>query len=220
MKDSKNMTTFEILKVRLLGDRRIWWKRSRAAMSIALFQIPLLACFSEISRAGGKVLADSRICEQQMVQASALHHVPLGVLYAVGMTETGNKGSLHPYALNVEGKTIFTSSPQAALKQFHKSQNSGAKLIDLGCMQINHYYHGNKFSSVEAMLDPKQNVEYAALFLNDLRQREGSWTMAVARYHAGPDNNAAQKRYVCTVIRNLIASDFGAWTPESKAFCR
>ena len=189
-------------------------------MSVALIQIPLQVCISENSWAGGKVLADSRICEQQMVQASTRHHVPLGVLYAVGMTETGNKGSLHPYALNVEGKTIFTSSPQAALRQFHKSHNSGAKLIDLGCMQINHYYHGNRFSSVEAMLDPKQNVEYAALFLNDLKKREGSWTMAVARYHAGPDNNAAQKRYVCTVIRNLIASGFGAWTPESKAFCK
>lgn len=192
----------------------------RAVLNIVLFQIPLQACISETSWAGGKVLSDTRICEQQMVKASSLHNVPLGVLYAVGMTETGNKGSLHPYALNVEGRTIFTSSEKAALKEFYKSQKSGAKLIDLGCMQINHYYHGNRFSSVEAMLDPKQNVEYAALFLNDLKKREGSWTMAVARYHAGPDNNAAQKRYVCTVIRNLIASGFGAWTPESKAFCR
>jgi soluble lytic murein transglycosylase-like protein len=163
---------------------------------------------------------DQNICERQMVSAAARHNVPLGVLYAVGMTETGKKGSLHPYALNVEGKTIFTNSKAEALDVFHQSQRSGAKLIDLGCMQINHYYHGKEFTSLDAMLDPQTNVEYAAKFLSDLREREGSWTMAVARYHAGPNNNPAQKKYVCLVIRNLIGSGFGSWTPQSKAFCR
>jgi soluble lytic murein transglycosylase-like protein len=43
--------------------------------------------------------------------------------------------------------------------------------------------------------------------------------MAVARYHAGPNNDPAQKRYVCTVIRNMVASGFGNWTRNSKAFC-
>ena len=165
-----------------------------------ILPILLQVFISEGSWAGHKSGADSQVCEQQMVQASARHNVPLGVLYAVAMTETGNKGSLHPYALNVEGKTIFTSSSQAALKQFYKSQKDGAKLIDLGCMQINHYYHGSEFSSVEAMLDPQKNVEYAARCLNSLRKREGSWTMAVARYHAGPNNNPAQKRYVAGCV--------------------
>jgi soluble lytic murein transglycosylase-like protein len=43
--------------------------------------------------------------------------------------------------------------------------------------------------------------------------------MAVARYHAGPNNNPAQKRYVCAVIRNMVASGFGQWTPNAKSFC-
>ena len=73
-------------------------------------------------------------------------------------------------------------------------------------MQINHYYHGADFSSVDEMLDPHTNVVYAAKFLSELRVREGSWTMAVARYHAGPDNNPAQKSYVCTVIKNLVST--------------
>ncbi len=47
------------------------------------------------------------------------------------------------------------------------------KLVDLGCMQINHRYHGEKFPSVEAMFDPARNVDYAARFLKDLREREG-----------------------------------------------
>ncbi len=164
--------------------------------------------------------AELNICERQMAAASVRHDVPLGVLYAVGMTESGHKGVLHPFALNVEGKTIFAKTKVEALAAFKSSRRSGAKLIDLGCMQINHYYHGKEFTSLDAMFDPALNVEYAAKFLNELKDREGSWTMAVARYHAGPNNNPAQKKYVCLVIGNLVRSGFGAWTAEAKSFCK
>ena len=164
--------------------------------------------------------AGLNVCEREMIAASRDQGVPLGVLYAVGMTETGNKGSLHPYALNIAGKTVFTNSAAEALAAFTEARKSGIKLIDLGCMQVNHYYHGKQFASPLAMLDPQTNVVYAARFLKSLRQSEGSWTMAVARYHAGPNNNPAQKRYICAVITNLVASGFGAWTPESKTFCK
>jgi soluble lytic murein transglycosylase-like protein len=69
------------------------------------------------------------------------------------------------------------------------------------------------------MFDPRRNVDYAALFLKRLREREGSWTMAVARYHAGPNNNPAQKRYVCAVITNMVATGFGSWTENARSFC-
>jgi soluble lytic murein transglycosylase-like protein len=155
-----------------------------------------------------------------MVRAAEAHRIPLGVLYAVGMTETGRKDSLQPYALNIAGKAVFAGSAEEAMAHFHKARKRGKSLIDLGCMQINYRYHGKQFSSLEEMLDPSANVEYAARFLKELRAREGSWTMAVARYHAGPDNDPAQKRYVCAVIKNLVASGFGSWTPESRTFCR
>ncbi|MCA3561399.1 MAG: transglycosylase SLT domain-containing protein [Aestuariivirga sp.] len=163
---------------------------------------------------------DGDICERQMSGAAVAEGVPLGVLYAVAMTETGRKGALHPYALNIEGRTVLTTTKQDALAEFDRARRSGKKLIDLGCMQVNHHYHGQAFASVSAMLDPALNVRYAARFLKDLRQKEGSWAMAVARYHAGPDNDPAQKRYICAVIRNLVATGFGAWTPASRKFCR
>lgn len=162
----------------------------------------------------------SVVCEREMMRAAKLYGVPLGVLYAVGLTETGRKGSLQPYALNIEGRAEFANSPTDAIHRFERARAGGAKLIDLGCMQINHYYHGEKFASLNDMLEPHQNVEYAAKFLKDLRLREGSWTMAVARYHAGPNNNPAQKRYVCAVITNMVATGFGAWTQESSSFCK
>jgi soluble lytic murein transglycosylase-like protein len=160
------------------------------------------------------------VCERHMAIASKAEGVPLGVLYAVGLTESGRKGSLHPYALNIEGKAVFAKSESDALKAFAGARRKGKKLIDLGCMQINHHYHGGKFKSVKAMLDPALNVKYAARFLRELKAREGSWTMAVARYHAGPNNDPAQKRYICAVIRNLVATGFGNWTAPARKFCK
>lgn len=154
-----------------------------------------------------------------MHRASSRYDVPLGILYAVGLTETGRKNSLQPYAMNIEGKAEFFASQAAAIRRFEQVHAEGAKLIDLGCMQINHYYHSPEFSSVAAMLNPSMNVDYAARFLKRLREREGNWTMAVARYHAGPNNDPAQKRYVCRVMTNMIATGFGKWTQQAKNFC-
>ncbi len=155
-----------------------------------------------------------------MIRASKTHGVPIGMLYAVGLTETGRAGSLQPYALNVEGKAFYGLSLSDALRRFKAARRGGAKLIDLGCMQINHYFHHTHFSSVQEMLDPAKNVDYAARFLKQLRAREGTWTLAVARYHAGPNNHPAQKRYICRVISNMVATGFGEWTAQAKRFCK
>lgn len=159
------------------------------------------------------------ICEQEMVEAARTYRVPLGILYAVGLTETGRRNTLYPHALNIEGKAKFPPTAAAARRDIQAARRKGKRLIDIGCMQINHHYHGQEFASVAQMLEPRANVRYAARFLKKLRQRQGSWTMAVARYHAGPNNNPAQKRYVCRVISNMVASGFGNWTDKAKQFC-
>lgn len=154
-----------------------------------------------------------------MLRASKIFDVPVAVLYAVGLTETGRRGSLQPYAMNVEGAAVFSASVTEALAKFDAARARGARLIDIGCMQINHHFHGRAFRDVREMFEPRRNVDYAARFLKELRARQPNWTLAVARYHAGPNNNPAQKRYVCAVMTNMVATGFGAWTPQARAFC-
>jgi len=186
-------------------------RRTASALASALF------IFDAGPAAGSESV---NLCEREMTRAAAKYAVPLGVLYAVGMTETGRRGSLHPYALNIEGPSYFPSTLSDALRRFEAARRSGAKLIDIGCMQINHHFHADHFRSLEAMFDPGENVAYAARFLKTLKAKEGSWTLAAARYHAGPNNNPAQKQYVCHVIANMVASGLGAWTANARAFCR
>ncbi|MFD2251544.1 lytic transglycosylase domain-containing protein [Pseudochelatococcus lubricantis] len=159
-------------------------------------------------------------CEREMIRAAREFDVPVNILYAVGLTETGRRGSLQPYAMNIAGAAYFAPDAREAVRRLNAERARGVRLIDLGCMQINHHYHRDKFASAAQMLDPRANVTYAARFLKELRRREGNWTMAVARYHAGPDNNPAQKRYICRVIANMVATGFGNWTPQARRFCR
>lgn len=175
------------------------------------------ACLSSTAiRTAG---ADANPCEPEILRAADRYGVPAGILYAVGLTETGNKGSLQPNALNIEGKAVFPRSRVEALAAFENARREGKTLIDLGSMQINHHYHAAHFRSVDDMLDPRHNVDYAARFLASLHARHVTWSMAVARYHAGPDNDPAQKIYVCRVIANMVATGFGKWTSNARIFC-
>ncbi|WP_454288167.1 transglycosylase SLT domain-containing protein [Rhizobium arsenicireducens] len=180
-----------------------------------LVGLVLLVLTTSISEAA----ASAGACESEIQAAAAKYAIPEGILYSVGLTETGRKGSLQPFAMNVEGKSMFFDSEAEALHAFIEARRQGSKLIDVGCMQINQHFHGENFPSVQAMFNPRANVEYAARFLRNLHDRHETWTMAVARYHAGPNNDPAQQRYVCRVISNLVATGYGKWTRNARTFC-
>jgi hypothetical protein len=79
-----------------------------------------------------------------------------------------------------------------ALCSFDEARKSGATLIDIGCVQIDHHFQASH--SLAAMFDPHENVDYPTRFLKELRFGKGGWTLAAACYHAGPANNPAQKQ--------------------------
>ncbi|MBJ7535911.1 lytic transglycosylase domain-containing protein [Rhodomicrobium vannielii ATCC 17100] len=162
---------------------------------------------------------EQNLCEREMVAAASKYEIPLGVLYAVGLAETGIGGNLRAFSLNLEGKAIYSLDKAQAIERFHAARRDGLRLIDVGCMQLNYYFHGEQFASVDEMLDPRKNVDYAARFLKELKQREGTWTLAVARYNAGKNNKEGQKRYICQVLDRLVQSGFGVWTPRASEFC-
>jgi soluble lytic murein transglycosylase-like protein len=175
-------------------------------------------CLSGLLSAQAMAAADGP-CEREMALAAERHGVPLAVLYAVALNETGRGGKLHAYALNVAGKAVYASSLAAAVRSFEEARASGHQLIDVGCMQINHYWHAQEFASVKQMFDPGTNVDYGAQFLRQIYRQEGSWARAVAIYHAGRRNHSAQSRYVCGVIGRLVESGMGAWTDRARAYC-
>ena len=223
---------------RVAGPRRTGALRSSPARWLALLLMVGAACSFEFGGPGAQASPDAtRIdpspvespvvertgppasCEREIASAARRYDIPLAVFYAVGLNESGAKGRLQPYAMNIDGRSSADPTLAGAVARFRDAKAAGARMIDVGCMQINHHYHGARFASLQAMFDPAQNIDYAARFLRDLKVRERTWTMAVARYNAGPDNDPAQKKYVCGVLARMIASGFGAWTESAKDFC-
>ncbi len=92
-----------------------------------------------------------------MTRAAALNGVPLNVLYSVGLTETGRKGELSPYDMNIDGKEVHSATLAEAMASFARAKARGAKFIDIGCMQINQHWHGADFASLSEMFDPERS---------------------------------------------------------------
>src|SRR5687768_14261217 len=66
----------------------------RRVMTTTWHRIIVAALF--ICSVAAEVRADqARPCEREMARAAQLHGIPLGILYAVGLTETGRRGALH-----------------------------------------------------------------------------------------------------------------------------
>src|SRR5277367_429767 len=101
----------------------------------------------------------SLACEKEMTRAAAANGVPLNVLYSVGLTETGRAGELSPYDMNIDCKDVHSATLAEAMANFAKAKARGAKLIDIGCMQINAHWHGADFAPLSEMFEPERNVD-------------------------------------------------------------
>ena len=121
-------------------------------------------------------------------QAAATSGVPLTVLLAISLTETGRNrnGNFEPWpwTVNMEGKGIWFDTRAAAYEYVIANYQRGARSFDIGCFQINYKWHGKAFSSIEAMFDPATNAAYAARHLLELYAEKGNWQDAAGAYHS------------------------------------
>lgn len=130
----------------------------------------------------------STLCEEAAARASVAEGVPLSVLTAISLNETGRKAGAAfrawPWTVNLEGKGYWFATRQEALDFAHQSYERGARSFDTGCFQINYRWHGEHFRSIEEMFDPMANALYAARFLRTLYAEKGSWDGAAGAYHS------------------------------------
>ncbi len=143
-------------------------------------------------------------CREALTQAALRHGVPPSLMLAIGQVESG----LNPFAINSEGTPHFPADQAAAVAFVEAERAQGRSSIDIGCGQINLYWHPTAFATLEEGFDPVTNADYAARFMATLHGTYGDWTTAVARYHSSQP--AAQQRYVALVSQRLTGTDAGA----------
>jgi hypothetical protein len=138
------------------------------------------------------------LCEAAARQAAAETGVPLKVLQAIALAESGrNHGGARrpwPWTVNFGGPGFWYDSSEEAQLAISERQALGATNFDVGCFQINHRWHGDAFETMAQMFDPAANARYAAGFLMRLYQETGSWPDAAAAYHSRTPEHAEAYR--------------------------
>jgi len=148
----------------------------------------LLALAGPVRAAPPAAEDPSELCERAIVDGARRGGVPVEVLRAVALNETGRKdaGKLRawPWAINREGKGYWFKTYEEALGFARQSLAEGRTSFDVGCVQINYRWHGHAFPSLEAMFDPEWTATYAAQFLRTLFEERGDWSAAAGAYHS------------------------------------
>ena len=127
------------------------------------------------------------------LRAAAATGIPVEILLAVSHVESG----FQPHAINISGEAFFPSSHNEALGLLLRSRNN----VDIGLMQVNWGYWGDKFGlSKSELLDPQFNVLVGAKILEHCVRVSGSWWKGIALYHSPHD--ARQREYAQKVWRS------------------
>lgn len=130
----------------------------------------------------------SQICDHAAIYAARETGVPLSVLQAISLNETGRKrdGRMRPWpwTVNMQGKGVWFDTEDEARAFVYQNYKQGARSFDVGCFQINYKWHGQNFASIEEMFVPRSNALYAAKFLLELYREKGDWSGAAGAYHS------------------------------------
>ncbi len=150
---------------------------------------------ADASRATG---AD--VCRAAARQVSSETGVPVEVLDAIALTETGRKSGgafgPWPWTVNMEGAGHWFDGPAEALDYAESNFAQGKRSFDVGCFQLNYKWHGQAFKSIEQMFDPLANARYAAGFLSRLYGETGDWSAAAGAYHSRTPQYANRYRKI------------------------
>ena len=150
----------------------------------------------------------SNNCNYLTEKYGKIYKLPQKLLTSIALVESGIKKKEKPFqswpwTLNVSGQSIYFDSKFETLKYLKENINK-IKSIDVGCMQINTLYHLENFKDLSHIVEPEENVKYAAMFLSKLYKKYKSWNEAVSRYHSSiPQRKKKYLKKVHTYWNNL-----------------
>jgi len=144
------------------------------------------------------LIEGAKLCTRHLQRYETQYGIPSHLLSAIASTESGRyheglKIKLPwPWTINAEGKGYYFDTKEEAVAAALKLQARGIESIDVGCMQVNIHHHPSAFVSMSQAFEPENNVAYAASFLRNLYQDDGSWKKAASDYHSKTPDRGRQ----------------------------
>ena len=153
----------------------------------------------------GSPAAAQENCVTHAVEAERQLNIPSGLLVAISLVESGEGGAPSPFAMSVQGRSIYARSSGDAVRHLRDKKGKLLNNVYVGCMQLSLAAHRTSFEPVERIVQPRDNVYYAGRLLLRLHGEQGSWKTAVARYNGGSLRQA--QSYVCKIWQHLTELD-------------
>lgn len=139
--------------------------------------------------------------------------IPTGLLAAIGHIETGGAAGWN-WSVNANqgmpGQRF--SNPDSAMAYVRGMLGAGHRLIDVGCFQLDLFYHPDAFERWQDAFDTNASAEAAARILLGLHDRTRDWAQAVALYHS------ADPRRGQPYLRAVVQAWTGGPTPVDRAW--
>ena len=139
--------------------------------------------------------------------------VPDQLLYAIALQESkltlGNNTIRPwpwPWTLNVKGSPQRLLNSKDTLNAIKQAKASGITNIDVGLMQVNLQYHGQRFESLSDAVNPYNNIWVGASIPKEEYQRcHNDWWCAVGHYHSPTPKRAEHYRRSVRTIWRLLS---------------
>ncbi|MFQ5764790.1 MAG: murein transglycosylase [Rhodospirillales bacterium] len=129
-------------------------------------------------------------CAQQTSIAERRMGVPRHLLTAISLAESGRwddssrANVAWPWTVTTGGEGRFFDTRAEAIAEVEILMTQGVSNIDVGCMQVNLFYHGGAFETLDEAFDPRANATYAAAYLKNMHALTGDWADAAGYYHS------------------------------------
>ena len=174
-----------------------------------------------LARATIAAAGQADLCLDAARTAAAATDVPVEVLVAITLTETGRTrdGVLAPWpwTINDSGDGSWFAGRDQAIAAAEAALAAGRTSFDTGCFQINYRWHAEAFPSLAAMFDPTSNALHAARFLSQLHAESGDWSQAAGAYHSRTPAHALRYRARFDAILAELTSREGPPSPRLAA---
>jgi hypothetical protein len=142
-------------------------------------------------------------CLANAAEAERELGIPNGLLQSLAKVESGQDDN--PFAISLQGRPVMARDGKAAAKLLRDRKGKYRTNTYVGCMQLSLDVHRGAFAPVEKIVEPRQNVWYAARLLSKLHTEEGNWRYALMRYNGAKVETASG--YICKVWNYLNAVD-------------
>jgi hypothetical protein len=172
---------------------------------LAVLLLPLVAAGAgpALAAPAQSIEKTKEICVRETRAVEQAMAIPDHLLGAISLAESGRWDAdarasfAWPWTVTAEGQGRYFPTKGEALAEVQRLMKRGLTNIDVGCMQINLYYHGGAFADIAEAMDPAANTAYAGQYLKNLFASAGSWTQAAGYYHSmTPDRGDAYREKV------------------------